>query len=355
MKVPIKFLLSYSLVFWFISCKKQGIDGVPVTTSTVYRNHGLDVDWDHSGSNRIAYSMKGADGYYDIYTANPDGSNDSCLTCNLSPLTDKHIAVPSWDPSGKWLLMTVEKPAHDGSSFDALPGLGSYTDIWIMNRAATKSFKLLDIVNDNDHGVILPRFSHDGRKILWTDRKAAANILVPTQTAGYWTIKVADFAFNASDSIPYISNIKTIEPVSNYFYEAYGFSNDDSKIIFCSNMNKPSFFDENIYIISIGDGHLDQLTTSDYNEHAWFTPDGNQIVWMTNAQASSGTDWWMMNSDGSNKHRLTYFNESANTQYAGHPVWCGLVSFSPDGKTFVGGRQVSLTTQEGEIIKVDLP
>ena len=31
------------------------------------------------------------------------------------------------------------------------------------------------------------------------------------------------------------------------------------------------------------------------------------------------------------------------------------MSFSPDGKTFVGGRQVSLTTQEGEIMKVTLP
>jgi hypothetical protein len=26
------------------------------------------VDWDHSGSNRIAYSAKGDDGYYDIHT-----------------------------------------------------------------------------------------------------------------------------------------------------------------------------------------------------------------------------------------------------------------------------------------------
>jgi hypothetical protein len=38
---------------------------------------------------------------------------------------------------------------------------------------------------------------------------------------------------------------------------------------------------------------------------------GNQIVWMTNAQASSGTDWWMMKTD--------------------------------------------VTTQEGEIMKVELP
>ena len=354
MKISIQSLICI-LAFCFISCKKQGVNGVATTTVSMYRDHGLDVDWDHSGTNRIAYSAKGDDGYYDIHTANPDGSNDSCLTCLLFPLSEKHIAVPSWHPGGNWLLMTVEKPVHAGSSFDALPGLGSYTDIWIMNRAATKTYKLFETVNDNDHGVILPRFSHDGKKILWTDRKAAANILVPTQTAGYWTIKVADFSFCASDSIPSISNIQTIEPMSNYFYEGYGFSNDDHRIIFCSNLNKPSFFDENIYTIDISGSNMSQLTTSDYNEHAWFTPDGNQIVWMTNAQASSGTDWWMMNSDGSNKRRLTYFNEPSNPQYAGHAVWCGLVSFSPDGKTFVGGRQVSLTTQEGEIMKVGLP
>ena len=353
-----KFSFFFLICLWcagLISCQKQGTNGVATTTTSIYRAHGLDVDWDHSGSNRIAYSMKGDDGYYDIHTANPDGSNDSCLTCILSPETNKHIAVPSWHPSGNWLMMTVEKPVHDGTSFDALPGLGSYTDIWIMNRTATKKYLLVDIVNDADHGVIIPRFSHDGTKILWTDRKAAANILVPTQYAGYWTIKIADFAFTAPDSIPQISNIRTIEPVSNFFYEAYGFSNDDSRIIFCSNMNEPSFFDENIYTIDLSGNNITQLTNKDYNEHAWFTPDGNNIVWMTNAQASSGTDWWMMNSDGSNKHRLTYFNEPKNVQYAGQAVWCGLVSFSPDGKTFVGGRQVSLTTQEGEIIKVNLP
>ena len=353
MKIYIKPMI-FVLPLCFISCRKQGVNGVATTTVSMYRNHGLDVDWDRSGSNRIAYSAKGVDGYYDIHTANPDGSGDSCLTCQLSPLSEKHIAVPSWHPSGAWLLMTVEKRVHPGSSFAALPGFGSYSDIWIMNRAATKTYKLYETIIDNKHGVILPRFSHDGKKILWTDRKAAPNILVPTKIAGYWTIKVADFSFGA-DSVPSISNIRTIEPVSDCFYEAYGFSNDDNRIIFCSNINEPSFFDENIYTIDVSGGNMTQLTTKDYNEHAWFTPDGNRIVWMTNAQASSGTDWWMMNTDGSNKHRLTYFNEPANKQYAGHAVWCGLVSFSPDGKTFVGGRQVSLTTQEGEIMKVVLP
>jgi Tol biopolymer transport system component len=347
--------LSLVVFLFILSCKKPGINAIATTTFSLYRKHALDVDWDHSGSNRIAYSMKGNDGYYDIHTADPDGSNDSCLTCALTPLTDKHIAVPSWHPSGNWLLMTVEKAVHPGSSFESLPGFGSYTDIWIMNRSATRTFRLLDAVNDKDHGVILPRFSHDGKHILWTDRKKRPGMLSPKRLAGFWTIKIADFEFRKPDSIPVISNIRTIEPMKNYFYEAYGFSNDDSRIIFCSNINRPSFFDENIYTIGIDGNNLVQLTNKDYNEHAMFSPDGKKIVWMTNAQATGGTDWWMMNADGTAKHRLTYFNEPANSQYAGSHVWCGLVSFSPDGNSFVGGRQISLITQEGEVVKVNLP
>ncbi|MEO5594276.1 MAG: hypothetical protein ABIR15_12105, partial [Chitinophagaceae bacterium] len=220
-------------ILLFSGCSKPGIDGIAGTQATMFREHGLDVDWDHSGSDRIAFSAKGSDGYYDVHTANPDGSQDSCITCNLQPLTQKHIAAMAWHPSGEWLVVAVEKLSHPGSSFDALPGLGSYTDLWLINRTATKYYKILEPPVDADHGVIIPKFSHDGKKLTWTDRKKAANILVPRQTAGYWTIKVADFAFDWAGT-PLISNIKTIEPESDIFIEGYGFSPDDKKIIFCS-------------------------------------------------------------------------------------------------------------------------
>jgi hypothetical protein len=61
-----------------------------------------------------------------------------------------------------------------------------------------------------------------------------------------------------------------------------------------------------------------------------------------------------MDADGSNKRRLTYFNDKNNAQYAGQTVWCGFGSFSPDGMQFVGGRQVNLISQEGQIVMVKL-
>ena len=270
-------------------------------------------------------------------------------------MPNKHIACPYWHPSGKWLLITCEKAVHPGTSTDALPGFGAYTDIWLINSTGTKAYLIGNIPNDADHGVICPRFSHDGKQIVWTNRKTQPNILVPLQQAGYWTINIADFMFNPSDSTPVVSNIRTIEPVSNAFYECYGFSADDSKLIFCSDINQLSFLDEHIYTIDTLGNNLTKLTEMDYNEHAFFKPDGSKIIWMSNTNSvKGGTDWWRMNPDGSNKEQLTYFNEPDNAEYAGATVWAGLGSFAPDGTRFVGGRQVSLVTQEGEIMMVNI-
>jgi len=348
-----KFL--FLLIFSFIitGCKKPTPSVIPPTSVVTFRSHGLDVGWDWSGSNRIAYSVKGPDNYYDIHFALPDGSGDVCLTCNHPALPNRHIACPYWHYSGSWLLMVVEKETHPGSSTDALPGFGAYCDIWIMSSDGTKAYKLIDISNDYDHGVIAPRFSHDGRHIVWADRKEKPVMLSLKQEMGYWTIKMADFRFRPADSIPEVSNIRTFEPGGDAFYESYGFSPDDSKIIFCSSMNRPSVWDQQIYTMDTTGNRVSLLTSEDYNEHAFYRPDGNKIVWMTNTESTKGgTDWWQMNPDGSNKERLTYFNEPNNMQYAGQQVWAGLGFFSPDGSRFVGGRQLSLVTQEGEIVMV---
>jgi Tol biopolymer transport system component len=242
---------------------------------------------------------------------------------------------------------------HEEGSFTALPGLGGYTDIWLIDTGCTKAYKLVDIPNDRDHGVIMPHFSHDGKHIIWTNRKKRANIFAHGQLFGFWTINTADFGFDAGN-VPRVTNIKAIEPAGSDFYECYGYSPDDKQIIFCSNMHQRSTWNEHIYTMDINGDNIKKLTDKDYNEHAFFTPSGKQIVWMTNTGTKKGTDWWIMDRDGSNKKRLTYFNDKNSGQYAGHAVWCGFGSFNSDGTQFLGGRQLSLISQEGEIMKVIL-
>ena len=342
---------AFLFLLFTAACAKPKV--TPTTVVTTFNEHGLDVSWDQSGSNRIAYSLKGTDGYYDIHLANPDGTGDTCLTCDNPRLPNKHIDNMSWHPGGKWLIFLAEKATHPGSSTDALPGFGAYCDIWMISADGTKVFQLVDIANDYDHGVIAPRFSPDGSHIVWTDRKTRPDPLNPIQTLGYWTIKTAEIGFDA-DSIPVVETIKTLEPGGTAFYECYGYSPDGSKLIFCSDINQVSTVNEHIYTMDTDGTNLTKLTDKDYNEHGFYTPDGASIVWMTNTQNSGGTDWWMMNTDGSNKHRLTYFNERNNVQYAGHSVWSGLGSFCPQGDRFIGGVQQSLVTQEGKIVMVKL-
>lgn len=319
-----------------------------------FRSTGLDCDWDKSGSNRILYSIKGSDKYYDLHLTLPNNTNDTCITCNHPLLPNRHISNPGWHPNGKWITAVVEKAKHPRGSVHALPGFGAYCDIFLISVDGKKAHKLVDIPNDYDHGVIAPRISPNGKKLIWTDRIVRPNFLSLKRMAGYWQIKTADLIWD-KDSIPSIKNIKILQPGKKCFYECYGYSPDGNRIIFCSSMNKPSFWDQHIYTMDTSGNDVKKLTELDYNEHGCYTPDGKKIVWMTSTKSTKkGTDWWIMNVDGTNKTRLTFFNEPKHAHYAGKANWAGLVSFNKTGDMFVGGIQISLVTQEGRIVLVRL-
>ncbi|HET6990844.1 MAG TPA: hypothetical protein VFJ43_05945, partial [Bacteroidia bacterium] len=306
--------------------------------------------WCPDGSDRIVYSMKGKDGYYDLYMSNIKGTFDTCLTDKSKILPNRHICCPAWDATGKWIIFLAEKAVHPGSSTDALPGFGAYCDIWIMSADAKKIYKIYDIPNDYDHGVIAARISPDGKHVVWTNRVERPKLMNPKQQAGYWSINYADFDFN-KDGIPEVKNVRQYEPGERCFHECYGFSPDGSKLIFCSDYKTNQFLLENIFTIDTAGNNLTQLTDGNYNEHSVYTPDSKHILWMSNKDCKNhGTDWWLMNPDGTDKKRLTYFNDPKNPMFMGKAVWAGLVSFSPDGKKFIGGVQKSLITQEGKIV-----
>jgi Tol biopolymer transport system component len=319
-----------------------------------FRERGGQVHWSPKGWDRIAYAAKGADGYFDIHLANPDGSNDVCLTERVAGLPHKHMGSPAWHPSGRYIVFVAEKAEHPGSSIEAVPGFGGYTDIWCITTDGQRAFRLTDFPNDPDHGVICPRFSPEGKRLVWSGRVERPKLLNPKRTFGYWSIKTADFVETRQG--PRLANLRSSEPGGRAFYETYGFSPDGTRVIFCSSMNQPSVWTQQIYTIDATlRGDVQQLTWRDYNEHAFYTPDGKSIVWMTNCQSKrGGTDWWMMDADGGRKRRLTYFNERRHPHDMGHAVWAGLGSFSPDGRRFVGDIQTNLITQESVIKIVEL-
>lgn len=320
---------------------------------TTYRESGGQVHWSPKGPDRIAYAARGSDGYFDVHLADPDGSHDVCLTSDVPRLPHKHLGSPSWHPARRYIVLVAEKDEHPGSSVEAIPGFGAYSDIWCLTPDGKRAYRLTNLPADADHGVLLPRFSPDGKRLVWTGRVERPNFLDPRKAFGYWAIHLADFVDGAAG--PRLSRIRTLQPGGRSFYEAYGFSPNGKRIIFCSSMNQPSVWDQQIYTMDAAGGNLRQLTRGDYNEHASYTPDGRSILWMSNRQSRrGGTDWWIMNADGTNQRRLTYFNEPGHPHDMGRTVWAGLGSFSPDGRRFVGDIQTNLITQEAMIKIVEL-
>ena len=110
-----------------------------------------------------------------------------------------------------------------------------------------------------------------------------------------------------------------------------------------------------MYRYNIDQARLDRLADKKWNEHAMYSPSWKRIVWMTGRDnLNGGTDYWSMNLDGSDKVRLTDFNNPDLPTYKNKSIVAADASLSPDGKFLIAYLQVNLVTQEGVTILIEL-
>ncbi len=355
----------------------SGCGGVPRAGPMTLQSigEGLKPEWSPDGQ-KIAFHRKGADGYYDVYIMNPDGSSESCLTCDKQELPGRNAGCASWHPSGNYLIFTAEKAQHAGGSELSHPGIGFNCDIWLMTSDGQHFWRLTDLrtkMNLRDStpvtGVLGPHFSHDGTRVSWSER------IGPGGKWGEWAIRLADLVWNA-DGVPRLDNIKTYQPGEQHrYYESDDFSPDDSKLLFCGNLISGQDEGEmDIYTLGLNDGKLVRLTEGgrDWNETGHFSPDGRNVVWLSNrgyAIDSSSksrfwwerqkTDFWTMNADGSGKKQLTFYNSPGSADYesvGGRRTMSEYASWSPDGKRLAGGLIIDYNGSTSEkIVLIDTP
>ena len=235
-------------------------------------------------------------------------------------------------------MLQAEKKKHRRVFSPATnPGAGHFNDLWVLNVETGNATILYEIPNDKNHGVLHPHFSTSGTKLSWSEMYEKPSMFKKDKVVGYWKLKVADFVV-PSVGIPMLENISEFMPGEMAFYENHGFSPDDTKLIFCGNKKGTSVFEHtDIYTMDLETQSITQLTNEAYNEHAIFSPDGEKIVWMSDKDnRNGGTDYWLMNPDGSEKTRLTYFNQPGHPHYMGKKITAADSSWSPDGKRIVG-------------------
>ena len=326
-----------------------------VSRITTIAESGGRVDWSPA-TDLIAFDRLGEDGYYDLYTMQPDGSNEVCLTCGKDGLIpQKNIGNPAWHPSGKYIAVQVENESHPGPSASSTPGFGLYNDLWLVSSDGRSFMRLTDTSGAQDSGVLHPHFSSDGKQLAWSELIEKPSLTTRGKEFGYWKLKVADFAIDETG--PVLSNIREYEPGGPAFYENHGFSSDGSSILFSSNFGREgsALRNNDIYSMNLSTGAVTQLTAANYNEHANYSPDGSKIVWMSNEDNSgTGTDYWLMNADGSGKERLTYFNQAGCPESSADRVTVADNSWGPAGDKIVAYIQTDLLRQRGRIVLIEL-
>lgn len=295
----------------------------------------------------IAYDKRGADGFIDIWTMSINGSNKQCLTCDHPILPTKHIGQPAWHPSGKYIVVQAEKQEHPegiATPLSVLPGAGVFNDLWMIEYQTDREWLIHEVPNSKQNGVLHPQFSFDGKKISWSELYKGAKIFNEAKLAGSWKLKIADVQI-ANDGTVSIRNLQTFQPGDEVIYENHGFSPDGAKLIFSSNLkNDQSIHSSDIYTLDVQTQQLTALTDTGYNEHAHYSPDGTKIIWMStngNIEPSkvdriSFTDWWIMNSDGTDKKRLTYLNKKGHPHFVFWGTCAADLDWLPNGKGFIG-------------------
>ncbi|HEY6161669.1 MAG TPA: hypothetical protein VI112_10610 [Bacteroidia bacterium] len=306
------------------------------------------VDWCVDGT--IAFDKQGGDGFYDVYTVSGNGSDQKCLTRGVG-LPQKHNGQPAWHPSGNWVVFQSEKEEHKGGSQFSTPGRGVYCDLWLTDRNGYRFYKLTDLPADPNQGVLHAHFSYDGKKLSWSQMYKKADLKSKGDAMGCWKLMVADFGFDEKNA-PCLRNVKEYIPGDSVFYENHGFSPDGRYLLFTSNFDKhvSPLGGNKLYRLDLSTGKAELLAGEGYNEHACYSPDGKYIVWGSNRENKNrGMDYWIMKADGSDKQRLTYFNQPGYMESSRKRLLAVDMSFSADGKELLAYVQDKVMKDAGRI------
>lgn len=342
------------------SAKSRGSGPVSslISRIKVLTKNGGRVDWSHA-NDRIVFDRAGDDGYFDVWTMNADGTKQVSLTAGKAGLPQRHNGNPAWHPSGRYIVFQAQKSGIPRrAERTSQPGAGVLNDLWLMTADGDKFWKLHDVhldISKNAPGVLHPHFTHNGKRLLWSERLRAGG-----GPFGEWALKLADFTM-ASER-PRLENIRTYQPGGAAFYESHGFSSDNNRFLFTSNQDRGRGL--HIYEFDLRTERERRLTDGIgvWNEHAQYTPDGRHILWMSSRgltiRPRLKTEYWIMKSDSSEKQQLTSFNTQNSTLFGQREALVAADSaWGPDGRRLVAlvidADPSSAKRDQGQIVLIE--
>ncbi|MBS1651591.1 MAG: hypothetical protein JSU07_06225 [Bacteroidetes bacterium] len=328
-------------------------------TITVWKDSAIGAIWNKATST-VAYNKADKNGNFKIYLSDSLGKNEAPLTFSAWK-NDRHQWVEEWYPSGKYLFCYIEKEeyvkekGHKRKQVDATPGYGAYTDLWLVSRDGKQAWQLTNLPNNYNSGIIHSAISSNGKLFGWSERIKAPNFFDMNLAAGAYVFKIAEIEL---DSVPHFSNIKTYQPGNKLaLNELEGISNDNTTISFYSSFETKNIFKTPIYTLNMLNGSITKLTNESFAQAPTYTPNGNKFIYMTGFECDifpfqlQGADWWIMNTNGFDKKRLTYMNKKNHPHSVNRFRLAGSISCMSNN-SFLGGVMTKSLGLTGYTVKV---
>ena len=289
------------------------------------------IEWSAQGD-WLAFDRTAERGLYQIHVMKPDGTFERCLTCDHYDLRKTNAFNPTWHPSGDMIVFQVQSEARrlDMDPVElATANRGLFSDLWLIQREGRNLWQLTRVVEQG--GAILdPHFSYEGNHLLWSQRVRSR-----VGRWGVWELKVAEL--KGSRHAPRLAKPKSWEPgPQKLFLAGSAFTPDDGGAYLAGN-REPNQRENgmDVYRLDFASSRLERLTHSRnaWDEKARATAGGDRILWLSAGEITlrdAGPDpplpleqlreLWVMNLDGSDKQRLTFFNDPAAQESLGAAI-----------------------------------
>ena len=323
-----------------------------ITNVRIVQPDGARPRFSPSGE-RIVFDRK-SDEFYDVYTSDLNGNDIHSLTAGNPNINQRNNGNAIFDPSGKFIIFLSEETEHFGLGMKWLgdPGLGLFSNIWATDIDGQAFTKLTDIpiktsIFDRTPALALvnPVFSPDGSMLIWTKRYEDGG----NHNWGKWRIEAADFTIENNQ--PQLSNERILfSPEQGNYVTCMGMY-DNQHLLLAGNLDGQHEYGMDLYTFDLTTGQTSNLTSSpDVWEEGSTVSPGGHITYMTNVDSTfkldfSKANWaaqpverdyWLMDLDGKDKQRLTYFNDPTAREYWGQRVLVAAADYSPDGRLLVG-------------------
>ena len=271
--------------------RSSGEPGV-VFERTIVREAGDHLDWCHA-TNRIAFDRRTRAGVSEVWTVDPTGKDEQCLTCNVAGLPKGLRGHPSWHPSCRWLVIQVSNRNAKGGRYEQL-AWGIHHDLWAIAADGAWAEPLVSV---GPLGASLaPRLSRDGTRLAWSVRRPTGRRI--PQKAGVrtpgaenpwegWHLAIAKIEIGRSGR-PRLGPHTTLfqGAPGGGFYEAEALVGDT---LWFSHTPRAAPYVDDVYQVKLTGGQPVNVTNSPgiWDEHAKPSPLGKLVAF----NSSAASEW----------------------------------------------------------------